>query len=366
MGNVLSFLPVLALLFYMAVIYTSEPMLFFVFVTTVLLGCSFCSLFLMRFFLLGKLVVPVSTADVDRPLSVQIQIKNRGIIPIFQAKLLLEVRNVSERRKSVQWESISHILPGENRVEFFLTLEQAGSYEIRLRKIRIFDLLGLCYLTKRFTSEKQVQVMPRLCLVPMVLSHSVQNFLGDAEYYDEKKSGPDQSEVFQIRPYVPGDKLQSIYWKLSVNTEDFMVKEGGLPKACAVVIFLDYHMSKKRKGRGSFGAFLEIGASLSFSLLDLGCVHYVAWYEESEQEMIRFRIEDEESFYFCFTYYLQEQGRTYSGDMRELYEEQYPWERYLHSLRLTGQMVLYQDEEEICRFSADSYQTQLGGIEVVL
>lgn len=355
----------LAMLFYVAVIYTSQAMLLLAFASAVLLMCSFVYLLAARTCLLGRVIIPIPVADADKPVTVQVRICNKGVLPVFHAKIALEVRNSFERRGSVNWQRVSKILPGENQTEFVLLLEQAGNYEVFLRQIRIYDLAGLCFINKRFPSKKNVQVMPALLNVPIFLTHYVRNFFGDADVYDEEKAGHDNSEVFQIRPYAAGDKLQSVHWKLSAKADELMVKESALPKACPVVLLLDYRADKSGR-RGNFGTFLEIGASLSFSLMDAGCPHYVAWYEEQTKDIARIRVDDDESFYLFLSYYLKEQGRKVPKSVQLLYDEKYRAERYLYAFRLTEKLAVYKNDEIICELKQDSYKKQLGGLEIVL
>ena len=244
-------------------------------------------------------------------------------------------------------------------------LEQAGNYEVHLRRIRIYDFFGLCFVTKKFPSKKNIQVMPELIHVPVILTSPVKNFFGDSDIYDEERAGHDNSEVFGIRPYVAGDKMQSIHWKLSAKTDELMVREKSLPKVCPVVLFLDYRAGGRRR-QESFGTFLEIGASISFSLMDVGCPHYVSWYEEQIQDITRIRVDDEESFYLFLSEYLKEQGKKIPDDIKTLYDEKYRAERYLYSLRLTEVLSLYKDDEEIFKMRQNSYRKQLGGGEIVL
>ena len=51
----------------------------------------------------------------------------------------------------------------------------------------------------------------------------------DSDRFSTYKKGDDPSEIFDIREYADGDKIQRIHWKLSSKTGDLMVKEGSLP-----------------------------------------------------------------------------------------------------------------------------------------
>ena len=75
-----------------------------------------------------------------------------------------------------------------------------------------------------------------------------------------------------------------MHWKLSARTDELMVKENSLPKACAVAIAADFRGIKKGRQADSF---MKLLVSLSFSLMDQKCSHYVAWYDTSINDIVR-------------------------------------------------------------------------------
>ena len=81
-----------------------------------------------------------------------------------------------------------------------------------------------------------------------------------------------------------------------------MVKENSLPKACAVAIVADLRGIKK--GRQA-DAFMKLLVSLSFSLMDQKCSHYVAWYDTAINDIVRARVDDEEGFYIFLNSFLK-------------------------------------------------------------
>lgn len=364
MINFLFILLLIVVFFYIAMIYTSEALLLLAFSSVVLVVLAFLFLLVQGKLLKEKLLVPIAVVDAGNAVTVQVQIINRGIFSCSRVKMAMEVKNSFERKRSRFWVKASNLLPGENVVEYSMILDGAGNYEVRLYKLCFSDLTGIFMGKKRARSRKNIQVLPKIHEVGIQLTQPVRNFFGDADIYDEEKAGHDNSEIFQIRPFMEGDRLQGIHWKLSARMDELMVKESSLPKACPVVILLDYRY--QRRGAGNTGSFLEIGAALSFSLMDAGCPHYVAWYEEQTKEVTRIRVDDEESFYLFFSYYLKEQGRKPPENLLDCYDEKYRAEHYLYSLHLTGTLSLYKNKERICRFKNENLRQQLGGLEIVL
>lgn len=351
-------------LFYLALIYTSSALALLAYMAASFVLFAFIWLIYLRCTICCKVTVPIAVADTGQPVTVIVKVRNRGLFTCSRMRICLTAGNSFSYHVKRQWIKASEVLPEESEIELTLLLPEAGNYEISLKRIRMYDLTGLFSIGFSGKSRADVQILPEPQAIGVSLTEPVRNFFGDSDVYDEKKAGPDNSELFQIRPFAQGDKLQSIHWKLSAKMDDLMVKENSLPKACPVVLFLDYH--KRKKKNDNIGNFLKIASSLSFSLMDAGCPHYVAWYEEQTKDITRIRVDDEESFYLFLNYYLQEQGDFAYGELTELYHDKYRAEHYMYGIRLTEQLVLYKNGESFARMDRQKLDEELGGLELVL
>ena len=104
----------------------------------------------------------------------------------------------------------------------------------------------------------------------------------DGSVYDEYRAGFDQSEVFEIRPYRPGDKTAQIHWKLSQKTDTLMLRQGSLPVKNALLLILEAPQGKEnsesaadlseRAQRAAARLF-----SLSESLAEKGVQHHIGY-----------------------------------------------------------------------------------------
>ena len=50
---------------------------------------------------------------------------------------------------------------------------------------------------------------------------------------------------------------------------------------------------------------MKLLVSLSFSLMDQKCSHYVAWYDTAINDIVRARVDDEEGFYIFLNSFLK-------------------------------------------------------------
>ena len=220
-----------------------------------------------------------------------------------------------------------------------------GNYEFELARIRLYDFSRLFYVTKRVKKYTNVEVIPQIDEIPVRITDRVRNFFGDSDIYDDIRPGYDPSELFDVREFQNGDRLQSVHWKLSARTDELMVKENSLPKACAVAVVADLRGIKK--GRQA-DAFMKLLVSLSFSLMDQKCPHYVAWYDTLINDIVRARVDDEEGFYIFLNSFLKIKPDT-KTDARFLYEEKYRAERLVCLLTVDGRLQIKKGEEIVGR-----------------
>lgn len=351
------------ILVYVALLFFSSPLLLLAGYLAALFGLAAMFLVYRRFCMDCAVEVPIAVTDEGKETSLQIHINNRSPFVCGRMRLYLVAGNAFYGKKRRVRLKVSDVLPGQNRFLYTLQLPGTGYYDICVKKMRIYDLTGLAWIHKKVNRSAGVQVLPDIQPVGVRLTEPVRSFFGDAEVYDENRAGQDTDEVFQIRPFRPGDRLQSIHWKLSAKMDDLVVREYSLPRACPVVLFLDYQKGKKgQDGR----RYLRLAAGLSFSLMDAGCPHYAAWYDGRTRGITRIRVDDEESYYRFISSYLMEQGASRGISLEELYREKYRGEYYLHGLRLTGRAELYKDGERLLPAAGETSGQEGEGLEIVV
>lgn len=283
-----------AIVFYMSMIYGNAAL--------ALLGCFMCVFMVLTFIALlvkahravGSYKYSDSYRHTGRGVSMgesSCRLKEAGFDDV---KYRVTVKNNLSGEKSTKW------LSGGS--DFLYSVNLCGNYEFELVRIKLYDFSRLFYVTKRVKKYANVEVMPQIDEIPVRITDRVRNFFGDSDIYDDIRPGYDPSELFDVREFQNGDRLQSVHWKLSARTDELMVKENSLPKACAVAIVADLRGIKK--GRQA-DAFMKLLVSLSFSLMDQKCPHYVAWYDTAINDIVRARVDDEEGFYIFLNSFLQ-------------------------------------------------------------
>lgn len=316
---------VCVLLLYVSMIYVSQALFMLTMALTILMVISFLYLFFLRRQIDAKLAIPITVLDQGMPVKGTIHITSSGRLPLCRtaAQIRYGKRGDKKRRRSKRVEDST----------FSFVLPTVGCYDFELQKVKLMDPFGLFSLTKRLKGGEVVLILPTLKTLPLRLGEAVHHFYGDADVYDELRPGYDPTENFDIREFRDGDRLENIHWKLSAKMDDLVIREKSLPKACPVVLFLK-------------GAIPEEYAALSFSLLDQECPHYVCWMSLAEGDIIRARVDDEESFYNVLTTYMRDDDAASSTDLQEEYKRKYRGEYYLRDFVLRSD-TRFPEEEEI-------------------
>ena len=311
------------------------------------LGYSFFSLMFRRRGMDATLEAPISIAEKDRKFSLRATVHNSANSGLGKVKIRIGYKNVMARSYRRVTLKAQEVPVGVSSYQYELMISEAGSYEFRMEALLFYDRLGIFHLKKACKGVVYICVFPEIHEIPVSIGERVRNFYGDSDVYDDFRPGYDPGEVFGVREFHDGDRLSSVLWKLSAKTEELMVRENSLPKACPVRLFLYAY------GDGA-DRMLENIAGMAFSLMDARCAFYAVWMSRSQKEILRVRVDDEESFYLFLVTYMQDCSEEFTGDLEEMYRDKYRGEYGLHSITFrdgkvfqNGQELVGQAAEEI-------------------
>ncbi len=352
-------------IFYTAILYKSIPLALLGYSSAALLALACLFLIYRMHTVRFWMQVPVSMAQIGSPVAIYIHVKNNSLFPCPRYACCIGIQNRFLSRERKKWTSGPCVQAGENSFVYTVTFSNYGSYGIDLKKVRLYDLTGLFYLQKKAKDSISVQVFPKMHEIGIHVTEAARNFFCDSDVYDSFRPGYDHSELFQMRPFQNGDKIQIIHWKLSAKMDALCVKEGSLPKSPPVLLLLDYQ-KKKQNDAKKVNVYLTIMASLSFSMLDSGCPHYVAWFSDSGNDIVRVRVDNEESLYMFLNYYLEETFESGPDDLQRAYAEKYPNSQLLHILQFNKNLELYKNQEKIITFGLKDWEEKMGGLTLVL
>lgn len=235
------------------------------------------------------------TAAKNESFPVQIKLVNRSIFPIGKAEAHIEYCNIFNSESS----SFILLMPiqarNEQSVSFQLSSKYCGIVTVRCKGISIYDPLRLFRFTVGKNIHTEIAVMPegheisgQVCFTDRVNEES--------SVFSEHKSGDDPSEVFDLRGYNPGDKINRIHWKLSSKKDDFIVKDYSLPVDIPCTLFLDLKCSVSSEFTlPVFDTLVETFVSVSRFMIENERIHTIIYYDGKAEAFIEKTISDYDS-----------------------------------------------------------------------
>lgn len=183
-----------------------------------------------------------------------------------------------------------------------VVMNNCGNVSITVEKVRVYDYLSIFAWTIGKNFEPQnILVLPPLKEMYLGEDHWYNETNEDSDRFSLYKKGDDPSEVFNIREYMDGDKIQRIHWKLSSKTGNTMVKEGSLPLTQAVNIFVDISTQGTTEQRHTDANLLVQGIySISMFMIEHRIPQNYIWYDEVGELVQERLVEQEEELLWMF------------------------------------------------------------------
>ncbi len=192
--------------------------------------------------------------------------------------------------------------------KLYLTLEEqtalfefmpkySGVHKIVLEKIRLYSGFSLFCSTFHPEDQFSFMIMPEYKEFPVQTGILYEEKEGESEQFSVRKSGNDPSELYDIRLYRPGDKMNRINWKFSAKSNELMVQDYGFPIACDLAVFFDVSAEKDLQ---KIENALEILYYLMVHFTFEKKLFYVIWKDCEEQQVKRTLVSGSEDIYEVF------------------------------------------------------------------
>ena len=156
--------------------------------------------------------IPVPVAEKNNPIQLQIDIKRGIMLPVGQINLRMRCISVLTNQQTVSYLRIDHDGRINSHVIYDICGYQCGKVKIVIDRIRTKDIFGFFSLNKKITLTKEITFLPKIYETMVDVSEGVRHFAGETEEDEPEAAGNDHSQIYQIRPYRPGDRLQTIHW----------------------------------------------------------------------------------------------------------------------------------------------------------
>lgn len=232
----------------------------------------------------------VPTAAKNNPVTGTVILENKSSFPGMRicCQLLAHNRLTQEEERRI----LSFFVPpgGKTNKNFQITSGYCGYLDVKIEKIYLFDWFGIAAMKKSVSEEVHTSILPET-FQPHILLEQTQIRQEEAEHWSPTEKGYDQSEVFSLRDYVPGDSLRQIHWKLSAKKGQMIVKEGSLPIEKSLLFFWNKNVATAKPEE--MDAMAECAVSLCQSLIRQGMIFWLGWTEGREIRLEEIRGEDQ-------------------------------------------------------------------------
>lgn len=314
-------------------------------------GIIFLTLIVLPFILFGllsfiygsvkaELVSAAHVVNKGDAIPISVLLSNPTIFPVSNLKIYLTYKNAYSSRKYSKEFNVS--IDGRSKTSIICSLysDYAGNMEISLKGIRIYDYLKLFSLKKKLKGNLKAAVLPYYYELTQDYINDRRTRIIESDYYSPNRKGDDPSEVFAIREYREGDRLQRIHWKLSRKLDQLMIKEFSDPLNCSVLLFVNLCVPEEANVLYFIDAILECALSFSYTFLLKGQVHYFSWYDEKHGLCRRIRVTAEKDLFEAVDGLLQALPYSMGTDALSAYLAEHPNDQYTDLFFITGEVSI--------------------------
>lgn len=231
-----------------------------------------------------EFAVKNDTALKKEDFSVQLGVTNRSIFPIGKAEAYIEYSNLFSNEVN----DFSLLMPIQSRnsqnISFRLSSKYCGIVQIKCAYINIYDPLRIFRFKVGKNISTEVIVMPEGYEISGHVC-STDRVNEESNTFSEYKPGDDPSEIFDLRGYNQGDKLNRIHWKLSSKRNEFIVKDYSLPIDIPCMLFLNLQVGLECR-LPLYDTLIETLVSVSQFMLENERIHTVVYYNAKARAFI--------------------------------------------------------------------------------
>lgn len=307
-----------------------------------------------------SLTAPVRIAEKTKPFTLYLRVENKNFLPAGKLAVRIEYRNIFSKGWTKKKLSFS-IQKGEENHTLALCSDYSAGLEVRIGSAKLYSILNIFSIQKisrkkRAADTISIIVLPQIhemeespiCVNPYVMP--------EGSLYSNSRSGDDSTELFDVREYMQGDRINRIHWKLTTKKDELMVKEFGLPIDCSVLVLIDtrcqYHnvrtkrllyprarrkeLEKQLRNRDTA---LETALSLSYRMIQDKQIHYLAWFDSVQNRNEKIQISNIEDFYSAIAVLLGQKSQLWQGSVPLLYFSEFYKDQYSNIFYISAEPV---------------------------
>jgi len=225
-----------------------------------------------------------------------VNIRNYSVFPVSCAVATLNITNTLTGEVQTLTTMIPVSADNEQSIKFCVSYAHCGKILITLKSIKIYDYIKLFSRTISMNVSKEIIVVPSLVRISPTIETS---FTGTAENdeFSKIKPGDDCTEIFNIREYAYGDKINRIHWNLTTKLDNLMVKEYSMPVSSRIIIVFEFCIDESSDDRFyKNDATIETAISLSHFMINNNISHQICWFDPKRKVFHTEQITSEDDF----------------------------------------------------------------------
>lgn len=227
------------------------------------------------------------TIDKNTSGTCYLESNNTTFLPISKVKCILSLKNLLTGEEERQEIYFSIKGKDQEHVYWDMKSEFCGNIKIRLEKVICYDYFGIFANTNYSEVSTNMLVLPDTFYIGIdLLQSEIEN--RESAVYSTAQKGLDNSEVFGIKEYIPGDNLKNIHWKLTSKFDELIVKELSVPIDNSILVLLETSIpiGEVRELPEVSDAMMEAFVSVSRSLLENQYIHSVGWFDHKVENLL--------------------------------------------------------------------------------
>lgn len=246
----------------------------------------FITALILKLSIKAEITVKNAVVPKNQPFPVQLCITNKSFIPVGKAEAHIEYYNVFSNQISSFYLDMPIQPRNVQRVTFQLSSKFCGVIKIRTVNIKIYDPMRLFGFRTGKNIMTETAVMPEKNEISGIVN-TTDRVNEESTVFSENNPGDDPSEIFDLREYNPGDRLNRIHWKLSSKNDGFIVKEYSMPVDIPSAIFINLKCYEDSEYTlPVFDTIIETFLSVSQFMLDNERNHNVIFYSGRQKQFI--------------------------------------------------------------------------------
>lgn len=245
---------------------------------------------------------------------IDIAIDNKSIFPISKIIFNVLCRDRYGNEFVFNIQTVCNAKATTN-ITYNIDAKYCGIIDIFIENVCIYDYLSIFKFKKKINKRSSITILPNVYNMDNEIAiHEV--ICDEGDRYSQYMRGEDTSEIFDIRDYVQGDKLNRVHWKLSSKYDKMIVKEFGYPLSTKLELLLELYVDRSQDCCKIADGLIETLASVSYALIQKGHEHNILWYREDIRELVSERITSREDFERTMRHILS--SNVYKDDIKLL------------------------------------------------